>query len=178
MEGFKLAMRTFECKISSLPGSATRFAPLKASYAAMLYWVFHHRAQRVPMVPLQKLLNPWRIAAQVIIGINLGAFLIFAYFGTGEGTLRTFNLAEGLFWIGIGLALLWRSRSLENLVHPALFAGVIFLLFAVSDFIEMRTGSWFEPTWLMIWNLACVLTLIACFFWYRRLAHRRCDLGS
>ena len=86
---------------------------------------------------------------------------------------QIFNLVEGLMWIGIGVVLLWKSRSCERARSPTILAGVTFILFGVSDFIEIRTGSWYQPVWLLIWNVACVASLVSCLVWYLALRRRQ-----
>lgn len=82
-----------------------------------------------------------------------------------------FNLVEGLTWIGIGLVILWRSRSCGRARTSTIVAGVTFVLFGVSDFIEFRTGSWYQPVWLLVWNIACVASMVSSLVWH--LAVRR-----
>ncbi len=88
-------------------------------------------------------------------------------------THKTFNLVEAFIWIGIGIVLLWKSRSFERVRSPAILAGVTFILFGVSDFIEIRTGSWIEPLWLLIWNVCCVASLVSCLVWYVALRRKQ-----
>ncbi len=86
---------------------------------------------------------------------------------------RIFNLVEGLIWVCVGLVLLWRSRSCEPARSPTILAGATFILFGVSDFIEIRTGSWYQPVWLFIWNVACVASLVSCLVWYLSLRRKQ-----
>lgn len=70
------------------------------------------------------------------------------------------NLLEGCLWIALALGLLiyaaLRSR-LRSLALPA----VALIAFGCSDFVEMTTGAWWRPWWLLLWKAACVLTLAA-----------------
>ena len=56
--------------------------------------------------------------------------------------------------------------------RPGLVAGTSFLLFGISDFIEIGTGSWFRPLWLLLWKGVCVITIVSSYVWYRRLKRR------
>ena len=94
-------------------------------------------------------------------------------FETGGTAHKVFNLVEGVIWIAIGIALIWKSRSLERARSPAILAGVTFILFAVSDFIEIRTGSWYQPAWLLLWNVTCVASLVSCLIWYLALRRKQ-----
>ena len=122
------------------------------------------------------LLRVERLVSQVVmaLGESLIHVLLTAEwtgFETGATAHKVFNLVEGVIWIAIGIALIWKSRSLERARSPAILAGVTFILFAVSDFIEIRTGSWYQPAWLLLWNVTCVASLVSSLIWY--LAVRR-----
>ena len=94
--------------------------------------------------------------------------------GSRRGFLREprreqyFNLAEGIAWIGLGVyffALLLRRthRGLNVLI------GIAFVLFGISDFVEMHTGAWWRPWWLLVWKGLCLLALL----FLLTLRHRR-----
>ena len=107
------------------------------------------------------------VVVVIVLGGSLTQLLLTAERPAFETTThKTFNLVEAFIWIGIGIVLLWKSRSFERVRSPAILAGVTFILFGVSDFIEIRTGSWFEPVWLLSWNVACVASLVSCLIWY------------
>lgn len=83
---------------------------------------------------------------------------------------ETFNIVEGVFWIALGLAALVVSftavREYRNLAR---FTAAALVLFGISDFIEVRTGAFWEPAWLLAINAACVLGIIAGMVWYFRI---------
>ena len=73
-----------------------------------------------------------------------------------------FNAVEVVIWCGIGLEFLRRgfvtgviSRRLASI------AGVTFLLFGLSDVVELQTGAFWRPWWLLVWKGIC----IALFVW-------------
>jgi len=39
-------------------------------------------------------------------------------------------------------------------------AAVAFLAFAGTDLVEMQTGAWWRPWWLLVWKAACVGVLV------------------
>ena len=82
---------------------------------------------------------------------------------------RSFNALEALFWLVVGAGFVVRAfRRPSALPRRLLFvAGVACIAFGGSDVVEIRTGTWFRPWWLLAWNVACVVTLIACLVWYR-----------
>ena len=81
---------------------------------------------------------------------------------------RLFNWIEGAIWMGVGSVLAWKHRRWHKSNLPALVAAVAFVLFGITDWIETQTGSWFRPTWLLVWNVGCVVALVACYVWHRR----------
>jgi hypothetical protein len=79
-----------------------------------------------------------------------------------------FNLGEGILWIAIGTAL-----SISAVFYRAdwlrlrIVAALSFVLFGVSDFIEMRSGSWWNPLWLLAIKLICVISFATCWWVYK-----------
>ncbi len=74
-----------------------------------------------------------------------------------------YNAFEIFLWSALGLAVGWRGlgapprgRRLSRV------AATAFLLFAVSDAMELKTGAWWRPWWLLAWKAACVLVLAGC----------------
>ncbi len=93
----------------------------------------------------------------VVIGIFSGSLLQFI---TRLEPDQAFNFFEGILWTVIGIAFAW--RSLRNTIYRRLQIGasVSFLLFGVSDFIEMRTGAWYTPWTLFALKAVCVLSFL------------------
>jgi len=90
-----------------------------------------------------------------------------------ERYTKAFNAVEALFWITIGIVFMivaclpkTRLRGLSILV------AMLFICFGCTDFFEVKTGSWWEPWWLLAWKSFCVLGLLLCFFWYVRLRRK------
>ncbi|MCB1212027.1 MAG: hypothetical protein KDK97_22080 [Verrucomicrobiales bacterium] len=80
-----------------------------------------------------------------------------------------FNHAEALLWWGIALILglrfilagtLWRSL---NWMLPMAFA-----VFGLSDWIEARTGAWWDPWWLLVMKAACVAVFLGALLQLRK----------
>lgn len=38
-------------------------------------------------------------------------------------------------------------------------AAVLFFLFGLSDVVEVQTGAWWQPWWLLLWKAGCVIGL-------------------
>lgn len=81
---------------------------------------------------------------------------------------QIFNLVEGLVWLAIAAVLLARVRRVPQHRDILRVAAVAFILFGITDFIEIRTRAWYSPPWLLAWNAACVTTLFGCLLAYVR----------
>ena len=80
-----------------------------------------------------------------------------------DGT-RGGNFVESLLWFGLAIALLVRRPR-----RPGMRSGAVwFVLFGVSDLIEMHTGAWWQPLELFLLKAGCVVGLAAAFGAYRR----------
>jgi len=85
-----------------------------------------------------------------------------------ERVFVVFNVCEGLLWIGIaaGFAVVWqRKRRNGDLM---LAAGLLFLAFGISDFVEIHTGAWFRPWWLLVWKGSALAGLAVVHVAFRR----------
>ena len=77
------------------------------------------------------------------------------------------NIIEGIFWIGVSL-IFFLSACKRREQHRlfCIYGGVVFVVFACSDFYEAQTGAWWEPWWLILWNAGCCLGIGGIIFWY------------
>lgn len=69
--------------------------------------------------------------------------------------LAIFNLVEGLFWIALGGWVIFQQHSFKSPYQ--LHLGLILIFFGLSDFVEMTTGAWWQPWWLLAWKAACIV---------------------
>ena len=81
------------------------------------------------------------------------------------------NLIEGILWstiaLGFAAALLkpgWRNAKIV--------AAVNFAAFGISDFVEMQTGAWWRPWWLLTWKATCIAVMAAQLVLYLRRKRR------
>ncbi len=87
-------------------------------------------------------------------------------------SLQTFNYIEAALWFAISLALcptFFNKKKPVSIRMNALVAAVAFFAFGVSDIIEARTGSWWQPPSLLVLNIGCVIVLIVCYIRHRKL---------
>jgi len=78
------------------------------------------------------------------------------------------NYLEASLWGVIALSLL-----VASIFHPRhrsrlLLAALTFLLFGLSDLVEISTGAWWRPTWLLLWKAASLLSLLLLWLSHRR----------
>ena len=71
-----------------------------------------------------------------------------------------FNLIEGIWWIGLGVWLM--SIAAISKYYKTVLA-IILILFGISDFVEMVTGAWWQPWWLLAWKALCITVGIILF---------------
>ncbi|MFC1708806.1 hypothetical protein ACFL2J_01925 [Candidatus Omnitrophota bacterium] len=73
--------------------------------------------------------------------------------------LTKFNLYEAILWFAIaGVFLLLARRKERFLVRQrksSIFLSAMFILCGISDLIEIHTGAWWHPTWLLIFKAIC-----------------------
>ena len=83
-------------------------------------------------------------------------------------TYVAFNYLEALFWIVLGISALNAGTTFKEFRKIALFTGINLVIFGMSDILEARLGSFFDPgrEWLFAVKALCVLGLIASVVWY------------
>ena len=72
-----------------------------------------------------------------------------------------FNLVEGMFWISVGIWLVLTRRFVHRQQHYML--SITLVVFGISDFVEMHTGVWWTPAWLLVWKAVCIGVFIIIF---------------
>jgi hypothetical protein len=72
------------------------------------------------------------------------------------------NQTEALLWLLFAVGFAWYAlRQSGARRRRCVVTCIAFFFFAVSDLVEIRTGAWWRPWWLLVWKLACVATM----FW-------------
>lgn len=85
-----------------------------------------------------------------------------------EATTQAFNQLEVVLWLVIGLYFAIRCLTSASVRRQSAVAAVAFLLFAGSDAVEVHTGAWWRPWWLLVWKGSCLLTLIGVWWTWPR----------
>ncbi len=63
----------------------------------------------------------------------------------------------GVFAVGFGMAAFKETAKRRS---HRLIAAITFLLFGLSDIVEVQTGAWWHPWWLFLWKSSCVFSMI------------------
>ena len=70
------------------------------------------------------------------------------------------NYLEAGLWCLIGLGFVaYALRRKGREFRRCVLAAVAFLLFGASDVVEVQTGAWWQPWWLLVWKGLCVVSL-------------------
>lgn len=69
------------------------------------------------------------------------------------------NLIESVFWSIFAVVFFVKARLVGRNQFRRLFVqlAAAFLAFGISDLVESRTGTWWDPVWLLIWKATCIL---------------------
>jgi len=72
-----------------------------------------------------------------------------------------FNIIEMFFWLVSGTLLIIYSlkKTSRRKIHAAA-AGITLIVFGITDIMEIFTGCWWEPWWLLGLNALCIFNLI------------------
>jgi len=80
---------------------------------------------------------------------------------------RNSNYLEAILWLAISsgffIALLCRKGERH---WKLAIAGVTLAAFGISDIVEVETGAWWRPWWLLAWKGACVLVMLLLYIDY------------
>ncbi|MCH1930956.1 hypothetical protein L9G16_12235 [Shewanella sp. A25] len=87
-------------------------------------------------------------------------------------TIATFNLIESGVWfiLCIGMWIqAYRNRHEGDWLKVFSVAAVAFWCFSLSDFIEVKTGAWWQPVELLVLKFCCIVAFIWCYINAKRL---------
>lgn len=88
--------------------------------------------------------------------------------GLNQGFVDDFNWVEASVWLAVAacfyIHVLRHRRPLPKL---ALAAGLLFLLFGISDIVETRTGAWWRPWWLGVWKGSCIFGMFMAYGFFK-----------
>ena len=70
------------------------------------------------------------------------------------GFFEIANYVEAGVWVGMAVWCAVRGYR-RGQWRTWVLAGVL-VIFGVSDVVEVRTGAWYRPWWLLVWKGVCV----------------------
>ena len=88
-----------------------------------------------------------------------------------DGFFAAANYVEAALWVLVGLAFSVYAFKRTGMVRRlCLGASVAFLAFGASDVVEVQSGAWWRPWWLLAWKAACIgaLAVLLVLYWRRR----------
>jgi hypothetical protein len=89
-----------------------------------------------------------------------------------QNTFVVFNVCEGMLWVSIAVGILvvvYRKRQNADLM---LVLAVLFAAFGVSDWVEITTGGWYKPWWMLTWKASNLVGFAVTFLLLRRRERR------
>ena len=86
---------------------------------------------------------------------------------------ETINYLEAGLWGFIGIGFLIRAVSAVSRDRARCFVlGVVFIAFGGSDVVEVQTGAWWRPWWLLAWKGGCLTCMVQQLIQYVRMRRR------
>lgn len=76
-----------------------------------------------------------------------------------ERFAEIFNQCEAVLWFVIAVGIGCRIRRLAW-VNVYWLLPPAFFVFGISDVIESRTGTFWDPWWLLVMKVACVMVFM------------------
>lgn len=93
----------------------------------------------------------------------------------GASYLELADYLEAGLWSLIALGFVaYALRSKGREARRCVLAAVAFLLFGASDLVEVQTGAWWHPWWLLVWKALCIASLLVLLAQYVRRKHSSC----
>lgn len=74
------------------------------------------------------------------------------------------NAIEAVVWWILGICMLLAAYYKPQFRQQSLTVAAGLIAFGCSDIVEISTGAWWRPWWLLVWKAACVILL--CWQWY------------
>ena len=80
----------------------------------------------------------------------------------------SFNFYEAFIWFFVaGISLAYAITKKDPLQRRLLLWTVpVWIAFGVSDFVEIQTGGWWKPWWMLLWKGVCLIGNATLLLWY------------
>jgi len=83
------------------------------------------------------------------------------------------NAIEAGVWFVLAVAVFVAGLRNGDVRRVAWSASGTLALFGLSDLVEITTGAWWRPWWLLVWKGLCIIALVALL--WQELKRRRTD---
>ena len=79
------------------------------------------------------------------------------------------NAVEACVWFILAAVVFVAGYRHVDIRRIAWTASGALTLFGLSDIVEIQTGAWWRPWWLLVWKGACVVAFVMLLWvWYKR----------
>ena len=86
---------------------------------------------------------------------------------------ETANYMEAALWGLLAVAMCVVTARSQVHRRRAVAAALVLFAFGASDLVEVHTGAWWRPPWLLVWKGVCVILLFALCVSHFRAMRRR-----
>lgn len=93
-----------------------------------------------------------------------------------QSHVDAFNAVEAALWIGMAFVVVFFGRQPRR-ISTYLWSLTLFL-FGISDIVELQTGAFWRPWWLLAWKAGCLATFLSLFAHHQRLKRARPEVGG
>jgi hypothetical protein len=85
---------------------------------------------------------------------------------------QTTNYLEAVLWWVMGVVILVAGVRRREHLRPAIVGSLTLVAFGLSDVVEVQTGAWWRPWWLLVWKAGCVGVLLLLLIRHTRFIRR------
>jgi hypothetical protein len=86
--------------------------------------------------------------------------------------LQIFNSLEMYIWFVVGVMFFANGFRRSNRYKKLTFLlSATYIAFGLSDGVEVNTGAWWQPWWLLLWKVLCVIVFTVSATYYFRNEH-------
>lgn len=86
---------------------------------------------------------------------------------------ETANYLEAVVWWVMGVVVLAAGIRRREHLWAGVVAALTLVAFGFSDVVEVGTGAWWRPWWLLVWKVVCVGVLLVLLVRQARFVRRR-----
>lgn len=161
--------------MNSICGRHVRYSEiLKRSFVlialVLLFWAVFVKVFFLPAMHATS--QPVPLWITTIKNYVLIVFKFWHIFSLQMDLPRIWNAVEVFLWGWIGIAFLIYSVVVCGRVWSiATATGVLFTAFSITDAVEIETGAWWSPIWLLLAKTLIIVCLVVMYFFYKKIAN-------